>query len=170
MAYFGRNSLLSAAFGTILWPKLTYFGRKKVISAEIRSFGCFRLSAEIADFETPSFGFGRNSFGWPLHFITLELPPYDNYRPETIFWPCPEVVTISDNYCTGRLQWHPGYRDSFVISQTITNKNHLLTVTTRLERQPIVTLPSPCLQGDGLVMVGWLTIKRGWRLLIFCLC
>ena len=23
----------------------------------------------------------------------------DNYRPETIFWPCPEVVIISDKYC-----------------------------------------------------------------------
>jgi len=48
-AYFGRNSLLSAAFGTILWPILNYFSRKKVISAEIPSFCCFRLSAEIAD-------------------------------------------------------------------------------------------------------------------------
>ena len=23
-----------------------------------------------------------------------------NYRPVTIFWPCPEVVIISDKYCT----------------------------------------------------------------------
>ena len=30
---------------------------------------------------------------------TLELSPCDNYRPGTIFWPCPEVVIISDNYC-----------------------------------------------------------------------
>ena len=35
-----------------------------------------------------------------FHFITLELSPCDNYQPVTIFWPCPEVVTISDNYCT----------------------------------------------------------------------
>ena len=34
-----------------------------------------------------------------FHFITLELSPYDKYRPVTIFWPCPEVVTISYNYC-----------------------------------------------------------------------
>ena len=34
-----------------------------------------------------------------LHFITLELSPCDNYRSVTIFWPCPEVVIISDNHC-----------------------------------------------------------------------
>ena len=32
-------------------------------------------------------------------FSTLELSPCDNYRPVTIFWLCPEVVTISDKYC-----------------------------------------------------------------------
>ena len=26
--------------------------------------------------------------------------PCDNYWPVTIFWPCPEVVTIFNNYCT----------------------------------------------------------------------
>ena len=31
---------------------------------------------------------------------TLELLPCDNYWPVTIFWPCPEAVIISDNYCT----------------------------------------------------------------------
>ena len=35
-----------------------------------------------------------------FHFISLELSSCDNYRPVTIFWPCPEVVAISDNYCT----------------------------------------------------------------------
>ena len=30
---------------------------------------------------------------------TLEFSPSDNYRPATIFWPCPEVVIISDKYC-----------------------------------------------------------------------
>ena len=34
-----------------------------------------------------------------FHFITLELSPYDKYRPVTNFCPCPELVTISDNYC-----------------------------------------------------------------------
>ena len=34
-----------------------------------------------------------------FHFIALELLLCDNYRPVTIFWPCPEVVTISDNHC-----------------------------------------------------------------------
>ena len=34
-----------------------------------------------------------------FHFNTLELSPFDNYRPVTIFWPCPEVVTISDKHC-----------------------------------------------------------------------
>ena len=34
-----------------------------------------------------------------FHFITLELLPCDNYRPVTIFWPSPEVVTISDKHC-----------------------------------------------------------------------
>ena len=48
-----RKGSLLPAFGTILWPKLTYFGRKKVIPAKIPSFGCFRLSAKIADFEAP---------------------------------------------------------------------------------------------------------------------
>ena len=38
-----------------------------------------------------------------FHFITLELLPYDNYRPVTIFGPCPEVVTISNNYCSAAL-------------------------------------------------------------------
>ena len=33
-------------------------------------------------------------------FSTQELSPCDNYRPVTIFWPCPEVVTISDKDCT----------------------------------------------------------------------
>ena len=52
---------------------VTYFAQKKVISAEIPSFGFFRLfrlpfgsfllSAEIVDFKTPSFGFGRYPFG-----------------------------------------------------------------------------------------------------------
>ena len=32
-------------------------------------------------------------------FSSQELSSCDNYRPMTIFWPCPEVVTISDNYC-----------------------------------------------------------------------
>ena len=39
-------------------PKLPSFGRDSLFR--------FRLSAEIAGFKTPSFGFGRNSFGWPL--------------------------------------------------------------------------------------------------------
>ena len=30
---------------------------------------------------------------------TLELSPGDNYRPVTMFWPFPEVVTISDEHC-----------------------------------------------------------------------
>ena len=30
---------------------------------------------------------------------TLELLPCDNYWPVTIFWPCPEAVTISDKHC-----------------------------------------------------------------------
>ena len=33
-------------------------------------------------------------------FSTLELLPFDNYRPVTIFWTCPKVVTISDNFCS----------------------------------------------------------------------
>ena len=33
-------------------------------------------------------------------FSTLELSPCDNYRPVPIFWPCPEVVIISDKHCT----------------------------------------------------------------------
>ena len=32
-------------------------------------------------------------------FSTQEWSPCDNYRPVTIFWPCPEVVTISDKHC-----------------------------------------------------------------------
>ena len=52
------------------------FGRNNPLSAEIPSFGFFLLfrisygwfllSAEIAHSQTPSFGFGRNSFGRPL--------------------------------------------------------------------------------------------------------
>ena len=34
-----------------------------------------------------------------MTFSTQELTPCDNYRPVTIFWPCPEVVTISDKHC-----------------------------------------------------------------------
>ena len=30
----------------------------------------------------------------------LKLSPSDNYRPGTIFWPCPKVVIISDKHCT----------------------------------------------------------------------
>ena len=37
-----------------------------------------------------------------FHFINQELSPCDNYRPVTTFWPCPEVVTISDKHCTNR--------------------------------------------------------------------
>ena len=33
-------------------------------------------------------------------FSSQELSPYDNYRPVTIFCPCPEVVTISDKHCS----------------------------------------------------------------------
>ena len=33
-------------------------------------------------------------------FSTQELPPCENYRPVTIFCPCPEVVTISDKHCS----------------------------------------------------------------------
>ena len=33
-------------------------------------------------------------------FSTQELSPCDNYRPATIFWPCPKVVIISDKHCT----------------------------------------------------------------------
>ena len=29
----------------------------------------------------------------------MDILPSDNYRPVTIFKPCPEVVIISDNYC-----------------------------------------------------------------------
>ena len=36
-------------------------------------------------------------------FSTQELSPCDSYRPVTIFWPCPEVVIISDNYCIGKM-------------------------------------------------------------------
>ena len=35
-----------------------------------------------------------------FQFITLELSPCNNYWPVTIFWLCPEVVTISDKHCT----------------------------------------------------------------------
>ena len=34
-----------------------------------------------------------------FHFVTPELSPCDNYRPVTIFWPCPDVVIISNKYC-----------------------------------------------------------------------
>ena len=34
-----------------------------------------------------------------FHFITLESSPCDNYQPVTTFWPCPEVVIISDKHC-----------------------------------------------------------------------
>ena len=34
---------------------------------------------------------------------TLELSTCDNYLPVTIFWPCPEVVIISDKHCTDKL-------------------------------------------------------------------
>ena len=54
------------------------FGRNNPLSAEIPSFGFFLLfrisygwfllSAEIAHSQTPSFGFGRNSFGRPLSY------------------------------------------------------------------------------------------------------
>ena len=37
---------------------------------------------------------------------TLELSPCDNYRHVTIVWPCPEVVIISDKYCTHSLDEH----------------------------------------------------------------
>ena len=48
-------------------PKYCYFGRNiTALSAERVLFRQFRLSAEIEDFGLPSFGFGRNSFGWPL--------------------------------------------------------------------------------------------------------
>ena len=46
-------------------------------------------------------------FLWSIHPIhPVELSPCDNYRPVTIFWPCPEVVTIciSDNYCSWKKQ------------------------------------------------------------------
>ena len=57
------------------------FGRNNPLSAEIPSFGFFLLfrisygwfllSAEIAHSQTPSFGFGRNSFGRPLAEVHL---------------------------------------------------------------------------------------------------
>ena len=34
---------------------------------------------------------------------TLELSPCDNYRPATIFLPCPEVVIISDKHWSSLL-------------------------------------------------------------------
>ena len=43
--------------------------------------------------------FGRVPKWSPL---LQELLPYDNYCLMTTFWPCPEVVTISDNQCTSR--------------------------------------------------------------------
>ena len=45
-----------------------------------------------------------------FHLITLELSPYDKYRPVAIFWLCPQVVTISDNYCN---------RSLLLIAQTV---------------------------------------------------
>ena len=33
------------------------------------------------------------------HTPKMVISPYDNYRPVTIFEPCPVVVILSDNYC-----------------------------------------------------------------------
>ena len=43
-------------------------------------------------------------------FRNQELSPCDNYGPVTIFWPCPEVVIISDKYCN--IITHPGWGES----------------------------------------------------------
>ena len=43
------------------------------------------------------------NFLWAiLSMSTVELLTCDTYRPVTIFWPCPEVVIISDKYCIHR--------------------------------------------------------------------
>ena len=63
---FGRNILLLASNLSEYFGRKTSFRPKLALSAEIRSFGKFLLSAKIAAFQISSFGFGRNSFGWPL--------------------------------------------------------------------------------------------------------
>ena len=50
----------------VFWPKDLISAEITLLSAEIPSFGsfsCFLLSAEIAGFKIPPFGYGRNSFG-----------------------------------------------------------------------------------------------------------
>ena len=47
-----------------------------------------------------------------MSFSTQELSPFDNYRPVTIFWPCPEVIIISDKHCNDVLIIHQS-NDSF---------------------------------------------------------
>ena len=51
------------------------------------------------------------------HFSTLELSPCDNYCLVTIFCPCPEVITISDNQCTpySSLQIHPALANKVIL-------------------------------------------------------
>ena len=66
MLNFGQNTAILAEILLLFWQKETTFGRKKALSAETVLFWQFRLSSEINDFGLPSFGFGRNSFGWPL--------------------------------------------------------------------------------------------------------
>ena len=60
---FGRNILLLASNLSEYFGRKTSFRPKLALSAEIRSFGKFLLSAKIAAFQISSFGFGRNSFG-----------------------------------------------------------------------------------------------------------
>ena len=52
------------------------------------------------------------------------MPPCDSNRPVTIFWPCPEVVIISDYRCTGP----PGYSD-IMLTVTIFGRPNTVTVS-----------------------------------------
>ena len=69
MLNFGRNTAILAEISLLFRQKETTFGRKMALSAETVLFRQFRLSAKIDDFGLPSFGFGRNSFGWPLPIL-----------------------------------------------------------------------------------------------------
>ena len=73
MLNFGRNTAISAEILLLFRPKEGPFGRKKTLSAETVLFRQFRLSAEIEDFGLPSFGFGRNSIGWPLQILIISF-------------------------------------------------------------------------------------------------
>ena len=64
--HFRQKWSISAEISLFRQEIIMLFRPKDLISAEIPSFGYFLLSAEIRGFKIPSFGFGRNSFGWPL--------------------------------------------------------------------------------------------------------